>query len=317
MLETFAASYPKLYLAVLIIASLAVLVKSADMLLFGIVKWAKHLGLSDYLVGLFVIAIVASFPELVSSITGAWMGEPGIVVGTILGSNICGLTFLLGSMALVGRKMNIRSKLFDKVKLIVLLFTILPVILLIDSKLTKIDGIILIAAYIGYLMFLWKKEGELGTLKKNVNLKDIWKHGLVFLLALVALLLSGRWLVFGSVELAKQYNITPFIIGTFLLGLVGQLPDLLVIIRSEVKGHKDIGMGDLLGSTITKSLLFLGVIVLFKPLTIPFTTILVSGIVLFIAMSSVLYFMQEGWITWKGGLYMLLLYMIFIFIELI
>lgn len=317
MLEAFAASHPKLYLAVLIIASLFVLVKSSDLLLYGIIKWAKHLGLSDYIVGLFIIGIVASFPELVSALTGAMIDQPGLTIGTILGSNICGLSLVLGIMALIGRKLNIKSKLFNKVKLTVLMFTILPVLLLIDGTLSRLDGVILIASYLCYIGYLWYKEGQMGELKKNVNFKDIWKHGVVFLLALVALLLSGRWLVFGSVELAKQFNISPFIIGTFLLGLVGQLPDLLVIIRSELQGHKDIGMGDLLGSTITKSLLFLGIIVLIKPLTLPFNTVLISGIALLVVMALVLNYMREGWITWKGGLIMLLIYLMFMFIELI
>lgn len=317
VLQSFALSYPKLYLFVVVVASILIMLQSSRMLLQGITGWAKKLGLSDYLIGLFVIAIVASFPELVSGIFGSIEGEPGLVIGTILGSNIGGLTFVLGIMALVGKKVNIKSKLFDKVKLVVFVFTMLPVLLLIDGRLGQIDGVILVAAYLAYVIFLWKKEGEMGTIKKNVKLKSIWQHGLIFILALGAMLLAGRWLVFGSVEIAKRLNVPGFIIGAFLLGIVSQLPDLSVVIRSELKGHKDVGMGDLLGSTLTKSLLFLGVLAIIFPFSIPFNTILFAGIVLAAAMGLTLYFMKQGWVTWKHGFLMLGLYLVFVGLELI
>jgi len=317
VLESFAASYPKLYLIIVVIASILIMLQSSRMILHGITGWAKKLGLSDYLVGLFIIAIVASFPELVSGIFGSIEGEGGLVIGTILGSNIGGLTFVLGIMALVGKKLNIKSKLFDKVKLVVFLATVLPVILLIDGKLGRIDGIILIASYFVYAAFVWKKEGEMGSIKKDVKIKKIWQHGLIFLLALAAMLLAGRFLVFGSVELARRINVPSFIVGTFLLGIISQLPDLSVIIRSELKGHKDVGMGDLLGSTLTKSLLFLGILAIIFPIYLPLTTILASGIILALAMALTLYFMKTGWITWKHGLLMIGIYLVFVLIELV
>lgn len=317
VLEAFASAYPKIYLFLIVIASIAIMLQSSRMLLQGITGWAKKLGLSDYLVGLFIIAIVASFPELVSGIFGSLEGEPGLVIGTILGSNIGGLTLVLGIMALVGKKVNIKSKLFNKVKYAVFLFTILPVLLLIDGRLGRIDGIILVAAYIVYIIYVWKKEGEAGQIKKDVKLKNIWLHGLIFILALGAMLLAGRWLVFSSVEIAKRINIPSFIIGTFLLGIVSQLPDLSVVIRSELKGHKDVGLGDLLGSTLTKSLLFLGILSIIFPIALPFSTILVSGIILALAMALTLYFMKEGWVTWKHGLLMIGIYGLFVGLEII
>ncbi len=317
VLESFALGYPKLYLLIVVVASIAIMLQSSRMLLQGISGWAKKLGLSDYLVGLVIIAIVASFPELVSGIFGSIEGEPGLVIGTIIGSNIGGLTLVLGIMAIVGKKVNIKSKLFDKVKIVVFIFTILPIILLIDGKLGRIDGIILVAAYIAYLIFVWKKEGEAGKLKKDVKIRYLWRHGLIFILALGAMLLSGRWLVFGAVEIAKRINLPSFIIGTFLLGVVSQLPDLSVVIRSELKGHKDVGMGDLLGSTLTKALFFLGVLAIIFPFSIPFSTVLVSGIILTIAMGLTLYFMKTGWVTWKHGILMIGLYLVFVLVELI
>lgn len=314
-LQGLAASYPLVYLLVIITFSILIVLQSSRMILLGITQWAKKFGLSDYLIGLFVIALVASFPELVAAIFGSIEGEPGLVMGTIIGSNIGGLTLVLGIMAIVGKKLNIKSKLFDKVKWVVLLFTILPVLLLFDGQLGRIDGAILVAAYLVYLVFLWKKEGELGSLH-HVKLKLIWKHGLIFILAMGAMLLAGRWLVYSSTEAAQILNIPSFLIGTFLIGIISQIPDLTVVLRSELQGHKDVGMGDLLGSTITKSLLFLGVLAIIFPMALPFSTILISAIILTLSIALVLFFMKEGTITWKHGLLMIGIYVVFVVLEL-
>jgi cation:H+ antiporter len=312
-----AGAYPKVYLAFVIIASLALMIKSSDLLLYGVTRYARRVGLSDYLTGLVVIAIVASFPELVSSVTGAIAGDHGIVFGAILGSNVGGLTLILGVMAIMGKKLDIRSKLFDKVKLLVFAFTLLPLVLVIDGSLSRIDGGILVLAYTVYLVWLWKKEKDVGSLKKTVKIKVIWKDALVFILALGALLLSARFLIFGVGILSGQLGISTFIVSVVILGIGAQIPDLIVIVRSQAQGHKDVGMGDLLGSTLAKQLLFLGLIALVVPLHIGFSVVMISSIALAVSMGLVLLFMKTGWITWKGGILVLLIYGTYLLLEVV
>ena len=317
MIESIAASHPKAFLSIVIIASLALLIKSSDMLLYGVTRYARRIGLSDYITGLVVIAIVASFPELVSAITGASLGDHEIVFGTILGSNIGGLTLVLGIMALIGKKLDIRSKLFENVRLLVFVITLLPLALVIDGRLSRIDGGLLVAAYAAYLIFLWKNEEKSGSLRRRVRLESIWKDGLIFILALGALLLSARWLIFGVTQLSQQIGISTFIVSAVILGIGAQVPDLIVIIRSELQGHKDVGMGDLLGSTLAKQLLFLGVLALAVPLVIDFSVIAVSAVVLALALGLVLFFMGRGWVTWKQGLLTIGLYCAYLIVEVV
>ncbi|MBI4153114.1 sodium:calcium antiporter [Candidatus Woesearchaeota archaeon] len=308
---------PKMFLAIIIIVSLAILVKSADMLLYGVTRYFRRIGLSDYLTGLVVVAAVASFPELISAITGASLGDHGVVFGTILGSNVGGLTLILGIMSMVGKRINIQSKLFNKVRPIVFIFTLLPLFLvLIDGTLSRIDGAILIAAYAIYLIFVWHKESEAGELHR-VKLQFIWKDGMIFLLALAALLLSARWLIFGVIELSKRLEISSFIVAVVILGVGAQMPDLIVIIRSASQGHKDVGMGDLLGSTITKQLMFMGLIAVFVPLSISFSVIWVAAVALASTMGVVLLLMGKGWITWKHGIALFVFYVMYLIAEVI
>src|SRR3989344_5531335 len=179
-----AGNAPKIYLVVILVASLLIMIRSADLLLYGVTRYFKRIGLSEYIVGLVIVAAVASFPELISSITGASLGDHGIVFGAILGSNVGGLTLILGIMALISGKINISSKLFSKVKLIVFFATILPLVLTEDGTLSRIDGGFLIAAYCAYLFFVWHKEESAEGLKESVKISKIWKDGLIFILAL-------------------------------------------------------------------------------------------------------------------------------------
>jgi cation:H+ antiporter len=317
IIQNIAIVYPKVFLAVVILASLALLVKSSDMLLFGITHYASRLHLSDYITGLVVVAVVTSFPELVSSVTGALLGDHNIVFGTILGSNIGGLTLVIGIMALISKKLDIRNKLFSNVRPIIFGLVLFPFILVIDGTLSRIDGGLLTLAYIGYVVFLWRKEEGSGHMRKTIKVRTIWKDGLVFILALGALLLSARWLIFGVTQLSQRLDISTFIVSAVLLGIGAQIPDLIVIIRSEIQGHKDVGMGDIIGSTIAKQLLFLGLISLFVPLTVSINTIAVSAVTLLVATALVLYFMGHGVITWKGGLLAIGIYGVYLLIEVV
>ncbi|HLD33878.1 MAG TPA: sodium:calcium antiporter [Candidatus Nanoarchaeia archaeon] len=315
VLRLAAGGYPKFYLIFILVASLLIMIKSADLLLYGVTRYFKRIGLSEYIVGLVVVAAVASFPELISSITGASLGDHGIVFGAILGSNVGGLTLILGIMALVSGKLNIQSKLFTNVRLIVFLATILPIILVSDGTLSRLDGVFLVATYATYLFFVFRKEDGGGGLKERVQLSKIWKDGLVFLMAFGALLLSSRWLIFGVIELSKRLHISSFIVSVVILGIGAQIPDLIVILRSKASGHEDVGMGDLLGSTLTKQLLFLGLIALFVPLVIPVKLILISAIAFSLVMGLVLLFMKSGWLDWKHGVLFLVIYCVYILLE--
>ena len=114
--------------------------------------------------------------------------------------NIAGIALVLGIFALVGRKISLRSKVLKDTELPIFLLSIVPFLLVADGLLSRIDGVILVLIYLAFLAGLAKKEAEIGHLKKQIQLKKIWKDALLFILALTAMLLSARWLVFSSIE---------------------------------------------------------------------------------------------------------------------
>jgi len=314
-IANWATSNPLWFNSIIIILSLIIIVKAADYLVSGVTSYSKKLGLSDYITGMIVVALAASVPELVSSLTGLFAEEPGIIFGTIIGSNISGMAIVLGILALMGKKIYLKSKVLAKTEMIIFFFSMVPFLLLADGKLSRIDGTVLLLLYFSFVAILWVKEGELGSLKKSVKLKTLYKDGLLFILALTAILLSARWLVFSAIEVSKILGLSPYYISLLIIGIGATIPDLTVSIRALLQGHKDVGIGDALGSTLIKSLLFLGIFALIRPLAIDFTILLVAVVFSVIIRGIVFYFTEEGSMLWKHGLLLLLIYLIFIIIE--
>ncbi len=306
---------PLLFHSLIIMASFIILAKSSDLIVGSISDYAKKFGISDYLVGLLIVAFSASMPELVSSITGASLGESGIVFGTMFGSNLFGATIGFGILALVARKIKMNAKILEGTKLDLFLLYTLPFILVIDGKLSRLDGAVLIFAFIAYLVLIWKKEGELGKLK-NVSFKKLWKDAVIFVGSLLALILSGRWLVFSSIGFAQAIQMPTYLIALTVISMGATIPDIMVGIRAVLKGHEDIGFGDFLGSAILKALLFVGVIAIFSPLIISFSSVLNLILFSLLALVITFYYVRKKEMGWRGGLLLILLYVVFLFIEL-
>jgi len=300
---------------IIVLACLGIIVKSADYLVLGITKYSGKLGLSDYITGMIVVAMAASVPELVSSIMGIIENESGVVFGTIIGSNIAGISLALGIFALVGRKINLKSKVLEKTEMIIFIFSIIPFLLVADNVLSRIDGLILVLLYIAFTAVLWKREGELGRVKKDVKLERVYKDALLFISALAAILLSSRFMVFSAIEASSLMGISPYFVSLIVIGIGATIPDLTVGIRAVLQGHKDVGIGDALGSMVIKSLLFLGVLAMIKPLTIDFNILLIAIVFSVIIRGIAFYFTEKGIMTWKHGLFMILMYIAFVIVE--
>jgi len=216
MINPFLNLNPLVFHSIIALASLIILAKSADMVVFGISNYAKKLGVSDYLIGFLVVSIGTAIPELTASITGVFLNQGAIVLGTVLGANLFEIP-LLGLILLITRKIKTRENLGMNAPIITLFIIALPILLITDGVLSKMDGVILLIAFLIYIAKLWHGEGRIGKMKKDIKLRLIWKDALIFSLALAALLLSARFLVFSSIEISTILNISPYVIG--LIGL--------------------------------------------------------------------------------------------------
>jgi len=316
-ISSLISQHPLAFHIAIITACFIVLVKAADMVVFGIDRYAKKEGLSDYLIGLLVVSLTASTPELVSSINGLRLGDTGIIFGTILGSNIAGITLVLGIYALVGRRIKLKNKILTKMEVILFFLMSVPFLLATDGVLSRLDGAVLIGIYLIYVIVLWKKEAAIGRMKKDVKLKVIWEDALIFIMAIVALFLSSQFLVDSSIKASKIIGLPSFVMAVVVLGIASSLPDLFVGIRSILKGDSGIGIGNSLGSIIVKVLLFFGIFALIKPLAVDFSYLTITILATIFSLAFVLYLSEKGKMNWKHGLILLFIYIAYISIELV
>jgi len=283
---------PLVFHSIIALASLIIVAKSADLVVYGISHYAKKLGVSDYLIGFLVISIGTAIPELTASITGTLIGQGSIVLGTVLGANLFEIP-LLGILLLIAKKIKIKQNVGMNAPIVTLFIIILPLLLIIDGLLSKTDGIILLIAFLIYIARLWRGEGQLGKMKKNIELKNVWKDALIFSLALAALLLSARFLVFSSISISEILKISPYMIGLIVIGIGASAPELTIQIRSILKHHKDIAFGNVLGSLVANSALVLGIAAIIRPVLIEPSIIFVTSIFLIMGVLYVLILMGK------------------------
>jgi cation:H+ antiporter len=191
----------------------------------------------------------------------------------------------------------------------------LPFVLALDGELSRADGIIMIAAFAAYLLKLWQIEGTLGKVRKNVQLKTLWRDAFIFLGCFVALMLAGRWLVFSSVQIANYFNLPSYFIALTVIGIGTTIPDIAIELKSLFKAHASIGLGDLLGSLIIELLLFFGLVALFKPIKIDLAQAANALFFLAAAITLMMFWMNKKQLTWKHGLVFIALYAIFLVVE--
>ncbi len=239
----------------LIIAGLIILVWSADKFVIGAAATARHLGMSPLLVGLTIVAMGTSAPEIFVSIMAALDGAGNLAVGNALGSNITNIGLVLGITALIS-PIPLQKKLLKKELPLLILVSIIGGLVLMDLQLNLTDALILFAAmaFALYLMFLDSSESGEPIVDEDeaaaIEGTPMRKALLLMVLGLAALLVSSRMLVDGAVSVATFFGVSELVIGLTIVAIGTSLPELAASVASALKGHHDIAIGNVIGSNI-------------------------------------------------------------------
>ncbi|NKC00932.1 MAG: calcium/sodium antiporter [Pseudomonadales bacterium] len=267
---------PLLLLAVGFIA----LVWSADRFLSGAAACATNLGVSKMLIGLTVVSVGTSAPEILVAVFAALDDNPLLAVGNAIGSNIANIGLVLGITAIVAPLPF--SAPVRKAELPWLLgATFLAIALLFDRHLSVLDGIILLGGLAAILHQLIRGQNkpdhelspfmqeELDELPDMTTLQAVaW-----LMLGLIVLLISAQILVYAATEIATTLGVSEMIIGLTIVAIGTSLPELAATIGSAIKGHPDIAIGNVVGSNILNILAVLAVPSLMAPTDIDFAAL--------------------------------------------
>ncbi|WP_430461385.1 calcium/sodium antiporter [Thalassolituus sp. LLYu03] len=238
-----------------VIAGLVILVWSADKFVIGAAATARRLGMSPLLVGLTIVAMGTSAPEMFVSVMAALDGAGNLAVGNALGSNITNIALVLGVTALIS-PIPLQKKLLKKELPLLVLVSIIGGLTLADLTLDMTDALILFGTMIFalYLMFLDSKESGESIVEEDeaqeIENTPMRKAIIELVIGLIALMLSSKMLVWGATLIAREFGISELVIGLTIVAIGTSLPELAASVASALKGHHDIAIGNVIGSNI-------------------------------------------------------------------
>jgi len=240
-----------------LIGGFILLFLAGDLLVRGASNLAAKLGVQPLVVGIVIVGFGTSVPELATSVQAALQGAPGIAIGNVVGSNMANMLLVLGAGAMVYPIATKRSHVFRDGG-----FGILGAFVLLfaagQGELSRTVGIFLIIGLIGYLWYLLhddhkKRESareQAGEKEQTFSWSSISVDSLILLAGLAGVLLGGKLLVDGAVEMAKIFNIDEGVVGLTVVALGTSLPELATSIVAAFKRETDLAVGNILGSNI-------------------------------------------------------------------
>ena len=250
----------------LLVLGFIALVWSADRFLSGAAAFATNLGVSKMLIGLTVVSIGTSAPEILVAIFAAIDGNPLLAVGNAIGSNIANIGLVLGITAIVA-PLPFSAPVRKAELPWLIVATLLAIFLLFDRHLSMLDGFILLGGLCVIMYLLMRGQNqtedaltpsmqeELDELPDMTTLQAMaW-----LMLGLIVLLVSAQVLVYAATEIAVALGVSEMIIGLTIVAVGTSLPELAATIGSAVKGHPDIAIGNVVGSNILNILAVLSV----------------------------------------------------------
>jgi cation:H+ antiporter len=254
-----------LYNVIYVIVGLVLLIWSADRFIFGASAVARNSGISPMIIGLTIVAMGSSAPEMLVSATAAWQGRLDTSVGNAIGSNITNILLVIGVAALL-KPIAVSSLTLRREFPLLIVCTLFGFALLADHKLIRVEGILLLVAFVSFIVLLvhWGRTAKaddplIAEINAELPVAVSTLKAVFWIIAGLALLLaSSRLLVTGAVNIASSAGISDLVIGLTIIAIGTSLPELAASVIGILKGEDDLALGNIIGSNIFNILAVLG-----------------------------------------------------------
>lgn len=302
------------------IISLFVLIKSSDYFTASAEKIGTWFGMPAFFIGVTIVAIGTSLPELASSIFAVLNNSSEMVIGNVLGSNIANIFLILGVAGIIARKKLKLSRSLLNVDLPFLVGTsFLLAIMIWDGNFSFVEGIISLFVLILYSIYLVKsREKPNKEIRKQLRREEKKETKLplktwaILIISAIFIYFGARFIVESVIELSQLLHIGMELIAVSAVALGTSLPELAVTISTARKGKPEIAVGNILGSNIFNTLAVMGIPALIGTLIIPTQIIIFSLPMMIIATLMFFFITQDKEITkWEGWL-LFIFYVLFI-----
>ena len=251
----------------LLIFGLIVLIIGGNLLLKSAVSISMKFGIPRLLIGMTIVSLATSAPELIVSIKSAIKGSPDLAISNVLGSNIANLGLVLG-ITILFSPINISKSVYKKEWPIMMFSALYFLIVILDGVITKIEGGILICFLIITIMSLIKLRDKNEVEDQLENEDSIIKSIIILFFGGLFLFYGSEWFIDGAIQLANSFGISERIIGITVVSVGTSIPELVTSLVAVFNKEKSISLGNLLGSNIFNVFAVLGITSLVTPLSL-------------------------------------------------
>ncbi len=265
-----------MFLSIILIAiGFALLVKGADFLVDGSSNIAKKFHIPEIIIGLTIVSIGTSMPELFVSLTSALEGYSDMSMGNVIGSNIANLLLILGLSTIIRPIKFQRETRLIEMPMCLILTIIFMIFCNTEGVISKIEAIILLILFIIFILYTiimgkngekFDKEETIIELKTENEKVSIFKSIVFIVLGIIGLKVGGDLTVDNALVVARFFNISEKIISLTILAIGTSLPELVTSVTAAIKGNSDIAIGNIIGSNIFNMLLIIGISALINPI---------------------------------------------------
>ena len=303
----------------ILVISLVGIVFGAEFLVAGSVSVARRYKVSDFVIGAAIVGIGTSMPELVVSFVGALKGNADVAIGNVVGSNIFNVLGILGLTAICFPIAIDRKNMTFEVPFCIGVSVLLTLLALnffngTPSTIGRVDGIILLLLFVGYMWYSFARDKQNTTDEAHVEVKEpilaLWVALLKIVGGLALLITSCDFFVDNAIVIAKSWGVSDAIISLTLIACGTSLPELAASVAAACKKNTQLALGNIIGSNIFNILLILGVSSQVMPLVSADIT-LVDYAVMIAAAAFPLLFGFKGKIGRVGGAVMLLCFVLY------
>jgi len=235
--------------AISFIAGLAALIAGGETIVRAGSKLAARIGVSPMIIGLTVVSLGTSAPEMAISINAAIRGNGELAIANITGTNTLTLLLILGITALIA-PLQIQTPAIKLELPVMVIGAMALFVFALDLSLNFTDGVILGLTGVIYLGLLYRNSRqEMAEAEKDTSSR-VWVQSLILLAGLVALVIGSDWMVTGAVEIATALGVSEAVIGLTIVALGTSAPEIVTSIIASIRNQRDMAVGNLLGSVI-------------------------------------------------------------------
>lgn len=270
---------------ILLLIGFLLLIKGADYFVDSASAIARKFHIPSMIIGLTIVSIGTSLPELSVSLTSALIGKNDLAVANVVGSNIFNILMGLGVTSIISKLPIEKNTIENDIPFLNIIGSILLMMML-NLTLNRFEGILLIGLLIGFLFYIIKPVLN-NKEESNEESKLSFKTILLGILGVVGIILGGDMVVDSASNIAKMFGMSQNLIGLTVVALGTSLPEFVTSVIAGIKGENEIAIGNIIGSNIFNILMILGISSIISPIVISFISVI--DIMFMIAIGILLY----------------------------